>query len=98
MGRSKTSYLRPFFRVPEDRSHLYRRLQALVGQSPEAVLQEFRLARAAQLLERHAGSVGEIASAVGFKNLSHFGKQFRLRFGVTPSRYAAGQATATRSA
>ena len=84
--------------VGQDRSHLYRRLQALLGQSAETVLQGFRLDRAAQLLERRAGSVGEIAYAVGFKNLSHFTRQFRTRFGVTPGRYAVEKAAEKPSA
>ena len=84
--------------VGMDRSHLYRRLQTILGRSPETVLQEFRLARAAQLLEQHVGSVGEIAYAAGYKNLSHFGKQFRLHFGVTPSQYTAQKGRADRTA
>jgi AraC-like DNA-binding protein len=41
-----------------------RLLQASAGQ----------VVRAAQMLARRAGNVGEIAFAVGFRNLAHFAK------------------------
>jgi AraC-like DNA-binding protein len=41
------------------------------------------------MLAQRAGNVGEIAYAVGFKNVSHFVKRFRERYGRTPSAYLA---------
>lgn len=76
-------------RLAIDRSHLYRRLRELTGLTPSALLLELRLERAAQLLEDGAGSVGEVASSVGFKDVSHFTKRFRKRFRMTPSAYRA---------
>ena len=74
-------------RLAMDRTHLFRRVKQLTGQSPSELILEMRLARAAQLLERGEGGVGEVAVAVGFKSVSHFGERFRRRFGATPSAF-----------
>ena len=68
------------------RSLLYLRLEE-VGESPAALILESRLRRAVELLESDAGSVGEVACAVGFKSVSHFTQRFRDRYGKTPSAY-----------
>jgi AraC family transcriptional regulator len=46
-----------------------------------------RLERAAQLLESGAGSVAEIAYAVGFKSVAHFSNAFNELHGVRPSAW-----------
>jgi hypothetical protein len=43
-----------------------------------------RVEHAAELLERGAGSVTEVAYAVGFNSLSHYHRCFRERFGASP--------------
>jgi len=73
------------------RSQLHRRLSELLDKSPSEVLMEWRLERAAQLLDRRAGNVAEVAFAVGFKNVSHFVRRFRKQFGKTPAAYAASR-------
>lgn len=75
--------------VAVGRSHLYRRLEALLGCSPAKLILDRRLERAAELLGRRAGNVSEVAFAVGFKTVSHFSQRFRERYGVPPSAYAA---------
>jgi AraC-like DNA-binding protein len=67
------------------RMHLYRRLNAVAGKSPADLLMDYRLERAAELLAAQSGSVSEIAYGLGFKNVSHFTRRFRERFGHTPS-------------
>jgi AraC-like DNA-binding protein len=47
------------------------------------------------MLAQRAGNVGEIAYAVGFKNVSHFVKRFRERHGETPSSYLLRRQQAT---
>lgn len=71
------------------RSTLYRRLEGVLDGTPADLLREARLMRAASLLKVEAGTVSEIAYAVGFKSVSHFGERFRERFGVSPSAYRA---------
>ena len=83
-------------------SQLRRKLQALTGLSPNQFIRRVRLLRAEELLRRRAGTVSEIAYAVGFNNLSYFAKCFQAEFGSSPSEYArrasAGTSTSPRSA
>lgn len=68
-----------------DRTTLFRRLKSLTGDSPAATLRHFRLDRADRLLRAEAGTVCEVAYAVGFKSVSHFSRAFLERFGHRPS-------------
>ncbi|MGH9259965.1 MAG: helix-turn-helix transcriptional regulator, partial [Acidimicrobiales bacterium] len=79
--------------VAQDRSHLYRRLQTLLGRTPTDVIRSVRMERAAQLLAGRAGSVAEIAYAVGFNSVSYFCRCFRDQYGTTPASYKAGAPT-----
>lgn len=51
-------------------------------------LLEYRLAKAAELLETSGLSVTEIAERTGFCNVSYFIKMFRQKTGITPKAYA----------
>jgi len=75
--------------VGMSRSNLHRKLQALTNQPTHEFLRTLRLKRAAHLLQKSAGTVAEVAYAVGFNNLSHFTKIFREQFGKPPSQYAS---------
>jgi signal transduction histidine kinase/DNA-binding response OmpR family regulator len=77
-----------------ERSRLYRRLRDAGGHTPEALIKQFRLERAAQLLTARAGSVSEIAYAVGFKSVTHFCKVFKDRYGTSPGAFSARPQTA----
>ena len=71
------------------RAQLHRRLKEAFGTTPAEMIIQYRLERAAHMLAQRAGNVGEVAYAVGFKNVSHFVKRFRERYGRTPSAYLA---------
>ncbi|NBC16315.1 MAG: helix-turn-helix domain-containing protein, partial [Bacteroidetes bacterium] len=71
---------------------LQRKLKAITSLSPSGFIRMMRLERAAQLLGQQAGTVAEIAYAVGFKDADYFSKQFREAFGQPPSAYAAAAA------
>jgi signal transduction histidine kinase/DNA-binding response OmpR family regulator/ligand-binding sensor domain-containing protein len=71
------------------RMHLFRRLKAITGKPPTDILMEYRLERAVALLAAGTGTVSEIAYSLGFKNVSHFTRRFRERFGHTPSEHRA---------
>jgi AraC-like DNA-binding protein len=66
------------------------------GQSTHKFIRSYRLKRAAQLLQHHAGTVSEICYDVGFNSLSHFAKAFREMFGQSPSEYAEKYSTKDR--
>ena len=66
-----------------------RRLKALTGETPSALIREMRLRRAQQLIEQQAReTVAEVAHAVGFSNVVYFSRLYRKRFGYLPSEYA----------
>ncbi|MEM1054298.1 MAG: ATP-binding protein [Bacteroidota bacterium] len=69
------------------RRQLGRRMRDALDTSPSQFIRELRLARAAQLLEQDAGTVAEVAYAVGYRDPEHFSKQFRKAYGATPSAY-----------
>ena len=68
---------------------LQRRLKETSGLTPGAFLRTMRLERAAQLLERDAESVSEVAAAVGYTDAESFSRAFRQGFGMPPTAYVA---------
>jgi DNA-binding response OmpR family regulator len=67
---------------------LYRKLREEQGQTPSQFIRRVRVERAARLLEGQAGTVSEVAYAVGFNSLSYFNRSFREHFDCAPSAYA----------
>ena len=72
-----------------ERSSLYRKMQAIAGQTPTEFMRSIRLKRAARLLESGQYSVQEISWMVGFNTPRYFSSYFKEMFGMTPSAYAA---------
>lgn len=68
-------------------SHLGRLFRQELRVSPLRHLKQVRLERAAQLLRSSAVSVADLALRVGYRNVSHFVRDFRSMFGVTPLGY-----------
>jgi signal transduction histidine kinase/DNA-binding response OmpR family regulator len=66
---------------------LYRKIQALSGESPTDFIRSYRLKRASQLLENNFGSVTEVAFEVGFSSRTYFTKCFKDKFHRLPSTY-----------
>ena len=65
-----------------ERTGLYRRLTALVNQSPQIFIRSIRLNRAAEML--NCGySITDAANAAGFNNISYFGRCFTKEFGCS---------------
>lgn len=71
-----------------DRTGLYRKLIALLDESPSSFIRNIRLRRAAQLLLETEFSVTEIAERVGFSTSSYMSKCFQEMYGCRPSEYA----------
>ena len=69
------------------RRQLERRLREVTGQTPAELIRQMRLERASQLLKAGAGSVSEIAYAVGYKSPNYFSTAFREAFGHSPSEH-----------
>lgn len=70
-----------------ERTGLYKRLTALMQQSPVAFIRSIRLHRAADMLGKGDQTITEIAERTGFCSVSYFSKCFQKEFGCKPSEY-----------
>jgi AraC-like DNA-binding protein len=68
-------------------SHYAHRFSSIVRISPMRFLREARLERARTLLMESGTRANEAAALVGFESAAHFTREFKRRFGVTPSHY-----------
>jgi signal transduction histidine kinase/DNA-binding response OmpR family regulator len=69
------------------RTNLHRKIKAITGQSTSEFIQDFRLRRAAILIEKKVNNISQIAYQVGFTDQSYFSKCFKKKFSVSPSEY-----------
>jgi YesN/AraC family two-component response regulator len=58
-----------------------------VGMAPAQYLRAFRMKRARELLETTFLSVKEIRTSIGVNDHSHFVREFKKTFGLTPAQY-----------
>jgi DNA-binding response OmpR family regulator len=70
------------------RVQLYRKIKTLADITPNDLLKNFRLKRAAQLLRESHLTVFEIAYRVGYKDPSYFCKCFKQNYHRSPTEYA----------
>ena len=68
------------------RTSIFSKLKALVGQSPQTFLTNYRLNRGMELLQSHEYNISEVAYKVGFGTLTGFSRAFKNKFGVPPSQ------------
>lgn len=68
-------------------SRLAHVMKACTGRTTGALIEEVRVRRAQELLDRSTQSCAEIGYAVGFADQSYFTRRFRRLTGSTPSRY-----------
>ena len=67
------------------RSSFYLRIKSLTGQSPQSLLNSYRLDKAMALLQTHEFNVSEVCYRVGFATRSGFSRSFKSKFGIAPS-------------
>ncbi len=72
-------------KVGLSKSQLYRKIKEQTGYSTALYIRHIRLVSAAELLKSTERSVGEIADAVGFKELSYFSSSFMDEFKSSPT-------------
>jgi DNA-binding response OmpR family regulator len=73
--------------VNMSRMNLYRKLQAITGQTPTDFVKMVRLKKAALMLREGKHTIVEVAYAVGYSSPSYFTRSFKSEFGLTPSQY-----------
>ena len=69
---------------PSRFAHLFRRV---VGVPPLRHLHALRMRRARRLLEESSLPIRDVMRQVGWKDPSHFSRDFKRQFGVGPRRY-----------
>jgi AraC-like DNA-binding protein len=67
------------------KDHFARVFKKVVGQTPHDYLINARVRRARQLLVESNLSIKEIASALGYRDIYFFSRQFKAKMGMTPS-------------
>ncbi|WP_155648158.1 GlxA family transcriptional regulator [Burkholderia cepacia] len=75
------------YRLDASPRSLERLFKAETGRSPQAYAREIRMRTATWLLTSSDKNVTEIAAICGFSDTSHFGREFRQLYGVTPVVY-----------
>ncbi|HAD12430.1 MAG TPA: hypothetical protein DCF33_08320 [Saprospirales bacterium] len=72
------------------RPTFFRKVKHLTGLTPQQYIVEMRFCAARVWLEtRRYSRVKTVAISAGFRDVEHFSKQFRKRFGKRPSDYLA---------
>jgi AraC-like DNA-binding protein len=68
-------------------SHFAHRFSAVAHVSPMRFLKQVRLDAARALIRDEGLRVGEVASRVGYESASHFSRDFKVAFGITPVEF-----------
>ena len=71
-----------------DRTGLYRKLMAVMDQTPTLFIRSIRLQKAAQLIREGELSITEISDRLGFSTPSYMSRCFQDVYGCRPSEYA----------
>ncbi|MBD1363102.1 response regulator [Mucilaginibacter sp. ZT4R22] len=66
---------------------LYKKILQMTGKTPNELVRQMRLKRAAQLLETGHLTISQICHKVGFKSQKYFVRTFKAEFNTIPSRY-----------
>lgn len=77
--------------VGMSRVYLYKKTTSLTGKTPVELIRLVRLKKAANLFLESQLSISEVAYDVGFTDPKYFSKQFKIEYGVLPSKYKENQ-------
>lgn len=70
-----------------ERTGLYKKMTAMVEQTPSAFIRSIRLQKAMDMLKSGDYTVGEVAQRTGFSTTSYFCKVFMAEYGKNPVEY-----------
>ena len=87
MGRRDFSISQLHDELGMSRTVFYHKIKSLTQMSPNDLIREMRLKRAADLLVENHLKVYEVMFQVGFSDEKHFRQLFKNQFGLTPSQY-----------
>ncbi len=73
--------------VAMSRASLYKKMQTMLGITPNEFLRSVRLKHAAQLLADTQLSVSQISLMIGFQTTRYFSQCFKQIYGIKPSEY-----------
>ncbi|NNE71233.1 MAG: helix-turn-helix transcriptional regulator [Rhodothermales bacterium] len=73
-------------------AELGRVLKKLTGLTPREFVEEYRMARARDLLKEGTHTIEAIAQMVGFRSAGYFATRFRRAHGVSPSEFSPDKA------
>lgn len=68
-------------------SYITRLFKSQTGITPIQYVDELRMKKAIELLNRHSLTIDQIAEAIGYKNQFYFTKRFKKYYGMPPSKY-----------
>ena len=78
-------------RVASSRRQLQRAFAEVGHTSFRTYLADYRMDRAAELLEQTDLAIRDVAGSVGYRQPAQFAKAFRRRYGCSPSEYRIAQ-------
>lgn len=70
------------------RTTFYAKVKSLTGKTPNEYISDIRLNMAAKLLREDTLQVGEVAVKTGFNSPQYLARNFKKKFGLSPSEYA----------
>lgn len=70
-------------------SHFAHRFTAVARMSPMRYVRQVRLERARELMTAQGARAGDVATKVGFESAAHFAREFKRRFGRSPTQLRA---------
>ena len=68
-------------------SQLYRKITSIAKKSTNSFIQDYRLDKALELLEKKNKNISEIAFETGFNSAAYFSKCFQKKYDMLPSQY-----------
>ncbi|MFI3280906.1 MAG: response regulator [Rikenellaceae bacterium] len=71
----------------QNRSMFFKKVKVITNTSPFELLKEYRLKRAAELLQDGEHNVNEVCMMTGFKDRSHFSRLFKEKYNMSPSKW-----------
>ncbi|MBQ8673439.1 MAG: response regulator [Bacteroides sp.] len=71
------------------RSVFFKKVKSITGLSPNELLKEIRIKKAALLIEQGDYNMAQVAYMTGFNDSHYFSRCFKQQLGLTPSEYKA---------